>query len=373
MEISDKTQKMTGKYEMKTSSPISEEKKNPENIDVSDKDGNIQAQYVKQNGKVIQQAASVDAQSTGMNEKAGKKAGLKADEVVPTAASVSVAKAAVDAKEGDKQKHAQKAKLLLSQAKSKSSGGKPKEGKSDSSMSKMASEKTGMADKAGNRDIGKDMAKEKKMEKSAELAKDNMPHAPNSPQDKAHDVVEEHQPVKQALAPLTPEQKSKMLTHLRTLKDKGALRSPANEAAGQLEKAKEPFVPFKDYTPEMHLKCAKNLFHAWQDAKKAGLHDKAAKYSEMHESHVKMASEKEKLGKAAPEGVNKDKYESCVQQVKSKDGKAKNPWAICATALKKAQGCFSKKPEGMEKSKHSNQDSVTKELRHVMKKIGKKK
>ncbi|MEM4379320.1 MAG: hypothetical protein QXL01_01355, partial [Thermoplasmatales archaeon] len=47
----------------------------------------------------------------------------------------------------------------------------------------------------------------------------------------------------------------------------------------------------------------------------------------------------EKVSKAnPPEGVNPEKYESCVQQVKAKhgtEGKV-NPWAVCSASLKKA-------------------------------------
>lgn len=41
------------------------------------------------------------------------------------------------------------------------------------------------------------------------------------------------------------------------------------------------------------------------------------------------------LAKAAPKGVDKAKYERCVQDVKAEGGKAKNPWAICAASLQK--------------------------------------
>lgn len=42
------------------------------------------------------------------------------------------------------------------------------------------------------------------------------------------------------------------------------------------------------------------------------------------------------LAKAnVPEGVDPDKYESCVQQVKAEQGEKVNPWAICAASLKK--------------------------------------
>lgn len=67
-----------------------------------------------------------------------------------------------------------------------------------------------------------------------QLMKDDAPHAPNSPEDKAHDIVEENQSLKSALSALSSKDKMKsMFAHLRDLKEKQNLRSPENQAAGQ--------------------------------------------------------------------------------------------------------------------------------------------
>lgn len=80
-------------------------------------------------------------------------------------------------------------------------------------------------------------------EKFADLFKDDMPHPANSPEDKAHDVKEEDESLKQALELLnTPEKRSKMLEHLRSLQDESDLRSPENQEVGQesMEKQSNP-------------------------------------------------------------------------------------------------------------------------------------
>lgn len=70
------------------------------------------------------------------------------------------------------------------------------------------------------------------------MMKDDQPHPPNSPEDKAHDVVEHKEPLKQALRETQPP-KSRLLAHLRSYgkaKQHGQSpewkRSPHNEAAG---------------------------------------------------------------------------------------------------------------------------------------------
>ena len=67
-----------------------------------------------------------------------------------------------------------------------------------------------------------------------DLMKDDQPHPANSPEDKAHDIVEENQSLKDALSALSGSDKMKsMFAHLRELKDKQSLRNPENEAIGQ--------------------------------------------------------------------------------------------------------------------------------------------
>lgn len=68
--------------------------------------------------------------------------------------------------------------------------------------------------------------------KSEEMYKDDMPHEAGSPEDSAHDVVEEHASLQEKIADLTPEERAEMLAHLRTLKDRRNLRSAKNQAVG---------------------------------------------------------------------------------------------------------------------------------------------
>lgn len=76
-----------------------------------------------------------------------------------------------------------------------------------------------------------------KMDPIADLKvkKDDKPHPAGSPQDKAHDVVEEGQSLRSALRQTRGGSagRSKLLAHLRTLKDRSKLRSPENRAVGK--------------------------------------------------------------------------------------------------------------------------------------------
>lgn len=68
------------------------------------------------------------------------------------------------------------------------------------------------------------------------MDKDDKPHQSGTPEDKAHDVAEEGESVKQALEGLKDkgaDSKEEMLSHLRTLKDKSQLRSEKNKEAGK--------------------------------------------------------------------------------------------------------------------------------------------
>ena len=67
------------------------------------------------------------------------------------------------------------------------------------------------------------------------VMKDDKPHPAGSPQDKAHDVVEQGQKLPQAMAQAKGGSagQAKLLAHLRTLKDSSKLRSPANQAVGK--------------------------------------------------------------------------------------------------------------------------------------------
>jgi hypothetical protein len=89
---------------------------------------------------------------------------------------------------------------------------------------------------------------EKEMEKTSEMGlalsevkKDDMPHAPNSPQDKAHDVSEHADTIGHAMKILdTPERQRAMLAHLRTLHDPSQARSEENKEAGMSADEKKP-------------------------------------------------------------------------------------------------------------------------------------
>jgi hypothetical protein len=73
-----------------------------------------------------------------------------------------------------------------------------------------------------------------------EMQKDDKPHAPGTPEDSAHDVVEEGADLKQKLSMLPwKEEKAKFFEHLRSLKDKSQLRSEKNREAGMEDSEKE--------------------------------------------------------------------------------------------------------------------------------------
>lgn len=66
------------------------------------------------------------------------------------------------------------------------------------------------------------------------IKKDDWPHAPGSPEDSAHDVVEENSDLKEEIKKLkSSKEKEKMLEHLRTLKDKSKWRSQKNQLKGK--------------------------------------------------------------------------------------------------------------------------------------------
>lgn len=65
------------------------------------------------------------------------------------------------------------------------------------------------------------------------VKKDDAPHSPGSPEDSAHDVVEEGASLEEEIKTLNKEERSAMLQHLRTLKDKRNLRSKRNKEKGR--------------------------------------------------------------------------------------------------------------------------------------------
>jgi hypothetical protein len=65
------------------------------------------------------------------------------------------------------------------------------------------------------------------------LTKDNAPHPAGSPEDVAHDVIEEGKPLPKAMGELSaPEALKAMLGHLRGSKEQGWERSAENQKAG---------------------------------------------------------------------------------------------------------------------------------------------
>lgn len=88
--------------------------------------------------------------------------------------------------------------------------------------------------RAGMNSAARDEAKGK-LQTLRRLNKDNRPHPPGSPEDSAHDVVEEGKPLKTAMGEHLNDGKiSAMLRHLRnSQKEQGWERSPANQAKGK--------------------------------------------------------------------------------------------------------------------------------------------
>lgn len=68
------------------------------------------------------------------------------------------------------------------------------------------------------------------------VKKDDKPHKPNTPEDKAHDVAEEGEKLPEALQEVKGD-KTKMFAHLRTLKDNSQHRSEKNRKAGETKKS----------------------------------------------------------------------------------------------------------------------------------------
>lgn len=65
------------------------------------------------------------------------------------------------------------------------------------------------------------------------FGKDDAAHDPGSPEDSAHDVMEEDASLEDEIKDLDPEERAAMLSHLRTLKDRRKLRSQDNRGKGK--------------------------------------------------------------------------------------------------------------------------------------------
>ncbi len=98
------------------------------------------------------------------------------------------------------------------------------------------------------------------------MKKDDMAHAPNTPEDKAHDVQEHTDSLQSAMALLdTPEKQKAMLEHLRSICEPSQERSADNQAAGQTTAEAQGAAPQME--KKEIIKLAKDLIKAAQDPK----------------------------------------------------------------------------------------------------------
>jgi hypothetical protein len=86
------------------------------------------------------------------------------------------------------------------------------------------------------------------------VEKDDKPHAPSSPEDSAHDVVEEGSSLADEIKSLSSEDRDDMLRHLRSLKDKKNMRSEENRQAGK-DANKAEVAPEGSRNRETYLKA----------------------------------------------------------------------------------------------------------------------
>jgi hypothetical protein len=86
------------------------------------------------------------------------------------------------------------------------------------------------------------------------VKKDDRPHDPESPEDSAHDVIEEGASLKEEIESLSPEDRDDMLRHLRSLKDKSKHRSAQNAEAGK-DVEKQEVAPKGSVNRETYLKA----------------------------------------------------------------------------------------------------------------------
>lgn len=139
------------------------------------------------------------------------------------------------------------------------------------------------------------------------MTKDDKPHPPNSPEDKAHDVSEHSDTIGHAMKILdTPERQRAMLAHLRTLHDPSQARSEKNKEAGMSADEK------KTMSKAEMLKAAKGLL----ELAKA----EPQKFEELTKTYAG--------GLALSEG-GKSKHDRCVEDVKANSPGVKNPHAVC--------------------------------------------
>jgi len=281
--------------------------------------GQIVARYVKKDGKVLQSAATQDAQESGAHEKAAKKAGVKAKDVVFTTPTMNAVQDYVEQHQDKDTPNPEGEKAeLTGKTKEKKPKSKPSEGKKpDTSMSKMTKEKTGQADKPGDRDIRKDIEKDRSLEKT----------------DKIEDLASKRASMKAAL-----ERKSKgntKLTRLLEIVKKISDRPPtdynpadASDAASKIRShhytstANKPLdkaavaEPFHD--PAAHAKDAK-LEAALQEKVQRHLTDVCLKGNLQQNEQNPLKKADDPLKPAGPgdplkEMVGKQKFEGRVKE-----------------------------------------------------------
>jgi hypothetical protein len=130
--------------------------------------GEVVVRHVKKDGKVLQSAATQDAQESGEYEKAAKKTGDK--KPVFTTPIMNAVQDYVESHDDETPKLEGEDAKLTGKTKEKKPKSKPSTGKKpDNSMSKEAKQKTGQADKPGDRDIRKDMEKDRSLEKTDKI------------------------------------------------------------------------------------------------------------------------------------------------------------------------------------------------------------
>lgn len=164
------------------------------------------------------------------------------------------------------------------------------------------------------------------------MMKDDQPHAPNSPKDKAHDVAEHMDHMKHALTILnTPEKQKQMLAHLKTLHEPSQLRSPANQHAGMAPGEKH-------HAPQMNkaelLTQAKMLLKAAQEDPKQF---ETLKKEEVVNTHGEKSQPEKPLQhkKAEPGMISSDAGKSKAASAKAAVSSYKNE--NCSYKMSKAE------------------------------------
>ena len=171
------------------------------------------------------------------------------------------------------------------------------------------------------------------------MSKDDKPHPTGSPEDKAHDVVEDKESVKEAMAGVHggSKERSEMLSHLRTLDDPSKLRSPHN----RVDKQQSSMMDKGQLNPNQEAQGGQI---------KAG-------------GSIK----KEEMCK---DSGGKSKHDRCVEHVKESSPEVKNPHAVCvAEGVRPAKW---KKSEAVEKMLKEEFKPRFQKCGYVYKKEGKK-